>query len=347
MYFRTLGGQFQALNRKVIFFAWRYTLSLTGPIRTAYFKSHAGRQESTMDTLDLPLPRPYKLRPSLRLQTMGSGDPTMRLREGSVAGCLNTPEGPVTYQAMAKSDHLLTSLEGPGSQWLQPHLAGMLGLEDDPTSFQPTGKLERIAKQHCCTHLPKLPVIFDRLVSIILQQLIAYRDACENWARLVRRHGTPAPGDYKLWLPPLPEQYAAFGDYDLIACGILPKQARLVLKLARCAERIERLAGTDQPKLIKFLLAQRGIGPWTVGFLQGSGLGDADAVMPGDIGFPRTVAHFFEGPEVDNNRKATDEDMLRLLEPYRPHRFRTLNMLIAAGVGPPRKSPRRPGRRPW
>lgn len=290
----------------------------------------------------LPLPRPYKLRPSLRLQTMGSGDPTLRLGENSLDGCLNTPHGPATYSVRGHANHLACELFGPGTDWLRPHLPGVLGLEDDPTQFQPTGKLEAIARAHRTTHLPKLPVLFDRLVSIILQQLIAYRDACANWARLVRRYGTQAPGPCDLWLPPTPERYQSLGDYDLIASGILPKQARLVLKLARSANRIERLGETDHEKLVKFLLAQRGIGPWTVGFLQRSGLGDADAVMPGDIGFPRTVAYYFEG-----KKQADDADMLRLLEPYRPHRFRVLQMLIAAGAGPPKAAPKRQGRRPW
>ena len=65
-------------------------------------------------------------------------------------------------------------------------------------------------------------------------------------------------------------------------------------------------------------------------------MADSDAVVLGDYGFPRMVAYFFAGEQ-----QATDDDMLRWLQPYRPHRFYVLSLLIKSGLRPPRRGPRR------
>ena len=56
----------------------------------------------------------------------------------------------------------------------------------------------------------------------------------------------------------------------------------------------------------------------------------------GDYGHPHQVAHFFTGKD-----RSDDAEMLRLLEPHRPHRFRVLNLLIMGAPPAPRYGPRR------
>ena len=125
-----------------------------------------------------------------------------------------------------------------------------------------------------------------------------------------------------------------------MACDIAPKHARLILGVARHARALERLwdGGADPAavdRLATGLLRLPGIGPWTIGYLRGAGLGDPDAVVPGDYGHPHHVAWFFTGRE-----RGDDDTMLQLLEPYRPHRFRVLQLLIAGTRPPPRRGPR-------
>jgi hypothetical protein len=38
--------------------------------------------------------------------------------------------------------------------------------------------------------------------------------------------------------------------------------------------------------------------------------------------------------------EGTDERMLELLEPYAGHRGRVCRLIVAAGIGPPRRAPR-------
>ena len=90
----------------------------------------------------------------------------------------------------------------------------------------------------------------------------------------------------------------------------------------------------DEP-LIRFLTRIPGIGDWTVQTLRGSCLGDADAVVTGDYGLPHVVCWFFR-----RQARGSDEEMLKLLEPYRGHRYRVQHLLTLAGIHAPRRGPK-------
>jgi 3-methyladenine DNA glycosylase/8-oxoguanine DNA glycosylase len=66
-----------------------------------------------------------------------------------------------------------------------------------------------------------------------------------------------------------------------------------------------------------------GIGPWTCELVMGMGMGDADALPTGDLHFPHIVSEKLTGVGWSN-----DEEMVKLLEPYRPCRFRVLRLLV-------------------
>lgn len=65
-------------------------------------------------------------------------------------------------------------------------------------------------------------------------------------------------------------------------------------------------------------------------------LGDPDAVPVGDYHLPALVAWNIAG-----ERTADDARMLELLEPYRPHRYRTIRLVSVGGDHPQRRGPRR------
>jgi 3-methyladenine DNA glycosylase/8-oxoguanine DNA glycosylase len=81
--------------------------------------------------------------------------------------------------------------------------------------------------------------------------------------------------------------------------------------------------------------ALRGIGPWSVAEVARTALGDADAVSVGDYHVPNIVAWALAGEP-----RGSDERMLELLEPFRPHRGRVQLLLEAAHVRPPAFGPR-------
>ena len=65
--------------------------------------------------------------------------------------------------------------------------------------------------------------------------------------------------------------------------------------------------------------------------------GDPDLVTVGDYHLPNVVAYALAG-----QARADDARMLELLEPFRPHRARVVQLLIAGGWRAPRYGPRQP-----
>ena len=78
-----------------------------------------------------------------------------------------------------------------------------------------------------------------------------------------------------------------------------------------------------------------GIGAWTAAEVTFRALGDPDAVSVGDFHLKNLVAFALAGEP-----RATDEQMLELLEPWRGHRARVVRLLELSGVAAPRFGPR-------
>ena len=154
-------------------------------------------------------------------------------------------------------------------------------------------------------------------------------------ARLVNELGENAPGPLDIRLPPSAETLKATADYELIALGIRPQQARTLIRVAKHERRIEAAADDGTDELAALLEAIPGIGPWSIAYVLGSALGYPDAVLVGDYGLPHTVAFVLAGEE-----RASDERMLELLEPFQGHRFRVIRLLWVNGVSAPRRGPR-------
>lgn len=286
----------------------------------------------------LPIIGSYDLDRTMSVLTMGRGNPCLRHNESIAQLTLGTPEGPVALAANRRDDELSVIADGAGAVWVVPHLPAIFGLLDDPSGFRPDGKLGRAAQSIAGLRLPRLPVVFERLVQVVLQQLISFRDACRAWRLLVRRFGEEVPGSDGLYHAPTAQRLGGLAVHELMACEVLPKHARVILHLAKQAAGLERLwaSGEGIEPLSEHLLKQPGVGPWTVGYLRGAGLGDPDAIVLGDYGHPHQVAYFFTGEE-----RGDDGQMLTLLEPYRPNRYRVLMTLILATTAPPRRGPKR------
>lgn len=229
--------------------------------------------------------------------------------------------------------------EGPGTNWLQTHIFHLLGLHDDPSQFQPTGPVRRLAQNNTGTHLSRKPVLFHRLIQIVLHQLVTWEEATQAWQTMVHRYGEPAPGDFGLLVGPTPETLRTLAYFDLVDCGVLPRQARLILNLAQEHRRIDLAWQKGDERLLAFLSQIPGIGDWTLQSLRGSVLGHADAVITGDYGLPHAVCWFFRRQE-----RGSDEEMIELLEPYRGHRYRIQQLIMQAGITAPRRGPKMPVR---
>ncbi len=289
-------------------------------------------------TVELEAPEAYDLRRTMAASRMGKYDPTLRLEDGAMALALGTPEGPASLVVEQRGRRLTVHGFGDGASWLMPHAAKLLGLEDNPKTFEPDGGVVRkLWRQYPGIHLPSFPRIVYRVVQVTLLQLITWQEAVSSWGKLVRKLGVPAPGPVELRLPPDPGTLASTPDYVLIALGVRPKQARTIRRVAKYASRIEEAASTSMSgeTFSQVLTAIRGIGPWTIAYVRGTALGAPDAVLLGDYNLPDTIAYLLAGEE-----RASEERMVELLEPYRGHRFRVIRLVWMHGVTAPRRGPR-------
>ena len=290
-----------------------------------------------VDELTLDLPRPYSLRQTFGLWRLSRSDPCVQFPDGqSLRLSLRCPEGTIQVVAVQRGVEgpLSVQLFGEGAGWIQERLPALFGLHDNPHEFQPEGKVRDLVRRHAGAHLPIAPVLSTRLLQLVLQQLVSWDDAASSWNRLVRTYGESAPGPGGMGVPPSADRFRTLGYYDLVNCGILPRQARLILRVAREFSRIDRIADAPE-RLAGYLQKIPGIGPWTTQYLLGSSLGDADAVLTGDYALPHAVSWFLK-----EQPRSSDEEMLRLLEPFRGHRFRVQQLILQNGPLAPRRGPR-------
>lgn len=284
--------------------------------------------------LELAVPEPYHLRRTLVGHQMGRYDPSLRLSDRAAQGALNTLEGPACFEAFRVDGYIQVRIHGPGRHWLADKAKGLFGLLDDPYPFDPPSPIvRRLWRRYYGMHLPRLPLVFDRLVQVVLLQLVTWKSGLRAWHRLVDSFGQGAPGPRALKVPPPAESILEIGADELVALGILPRQARTLRGAARQASRIEAAAEVGSRELADAMEAIPGIGPWTSGYVRGSALADSDAVLLGDYNLPRSLAWLLAG-----EKEGDDERMLELLEPFGGNRFRVVRLAWMSGV---ERAPRR------
>lgn len=164
--------------------------------------------------------------------------------------------------------------------------------------------------------------------SAILQQRVRSVDAFREWSRICGAFGerltngqTAFPSANVLANAPL---------HVLQSFGIDPRRARTLLAFAREAQLHPLHGGRTKEHLRLLLRRVPGIGPWTVDMVLGFGAADLDAVPIGDLYLPHLVSY-----ALAKEQRGSDERMLELLEPFRPHRFRVVRLLYAAKIAMP------------
>ena len=292
------------------------------------------------------LDRPVDLRAFLGPLARGSGDPTMRVAAAAAIRASVTPDGPGSIEIRVDGAAASARAWGPGAGHLLEGLPALLGLDDDPTGFEPGlhPLVAQLARRRGPVRLGRTGAVWDALLPAILEQRITGTEAWRNYRRLVRAHGAPAPGPLGLVLAPTPAAVAALPPWRLTALGIEPRRGLLLRRIAREAGRYEALAeaarapgagGAGAAALAAALRAQPGIGPWTAAEVTLRALGDPDAVSVGDAHLSNVVAFALAG-----RPRGTDDEMLELLAPWAGHRARVVRLLEEARIGPPRYGPR-------
>ncbi|MEM7093063.1 MAG: DNA-3-methyladenine glycosylase 2 family protein [Actinomycetota bacterium] len=285
--------------------------------------------ERTIDGIDL--------RSTLRFPTLLTGDPCSRLGAASFERATWTPEGAASIRVRwTQKPEAVASADawGDGAAWLIERLDGLLGLDDDLTGFAPdTSALRAVWEQNTGLRVCRTGTVWHDVAWLILQQRVRFEDAASAWRAMTYDLGEPAPGPLDLKLPAPAERIAAL-PYDAFhRFGIERSRAENLIRAAREMPRVVPRVDSPFEEVAPRLQAIRGIGPWTLAGLESMTWGSSDAVIVGDVGIPGLVCWF-----LGRERNGDDARMLELLEPYRPHRYRILQLAFASGARVPRRS---------
>ncbi len=240
-----------------------------------------------------------------------------------------TPDGVGTLQLRRSGEQTMEAEAwGLGAQWLLHQAPRLLGGDDDPRGFKPTGKLAGYWRRRPFL-LGRTDRPWDSLVGAVFGQKVQVANAARARRLLARRFGDPAPGPKPGWVLPSPDRVAEMGYHQFHPLGVERKRAEILIRVAREMGRLDELTDRPPASVAARLQRIRGVGPWTAAMVTASSMGDADAVPVGDYHLPNTVAW-----TLADEPRGTDERMLELLEPYAGHRWRVIRLAKANGRAP-------------
>ncbi|MBK5287568.1 MAG: DNA-3-methyladenine glycosylase 2 family protein [Acidimicrobiia bacterium] len=288
-------------------------------------------------TRHVALDGPIELSATLAPLRRGPYDPSITLSPTECWRATHTPAGPGTERLRVVPGGVEVEAFGPGAEVLLDQAPALLGAHDTRAEFAPAdARVATLHRRYRGLRLTTAGNPVELMVPTILEQKVTSIEAHRSYARLVRAHGTPAPGPVELVFPPSPAELVALPSFAWHACGVERRRAETIREVCGRAAAIERLAAKGSEEFQARVQSLPGIGVWTATSVALVAFGDPDAVVVGDFHLPAFVAWNLVG-----EREADDARMLELLEPFRPHRARVVALLGREGSHAPRRAPKR------
>jgi 3-methyladenine DNA glycosylase/8-oxoguanine DNA glycosylase len=181
--------------------------------------------------------------------------------------------------------------------------------------------------------------VLEALIPAVIEQRVPGADAFRAWRLLVTKFGTPAPGPApaRMRVPPSAEVWRRIPSWEFHRVNVDPGRARTIVGCAQRGATLERLASRPAAAAREALTTLPGVGVWTAAEVAQRAFGDADALSIGDYHTAKMIGWTLVGHPVD------DAEMVELLEPMRPHRYRVVRLLEASGLAyEPRRGARLP-----
>ncbi|WP_432559583.1 DNA-3-methyladenine glycosylase family protein [Granulicoccus sp. GXG6511] len=256
---------------------------------------------------------------------------------------LSTPIGPALVQ-LDEGREIVARAWGAGTDWALEQLPTLLGDHDDPAAFRPDHPvLREVQRRVPDMRVGRTEAVWEALAPAIIEQKVTGREAFAGFRRLVRRHGTAAPGPARepghpahgMFCPPEPTGWARIPSWEWLKAGVEPARSRTLVTAARRADALERTLCVPLDEADRRLRSLPGIGPWTSAEVRQRAHGDPDAWSDGDYHVPGMITLALVGEALDNDAAR------EVLEPYRGHRYRVQQLVELAGIRPERRGPRR------
>lgn len=289
-------------------------------------------------TTDIPIDLAHTLAPLRR----GTEDPCHRVTpDGAHWRASRMPSGPVTYRLLQAGSTTVTAHAwGEGAEEFLDRLDRMLCVDEDVSGFVPIhDKIAEAHRRHPGLRMLRTGLVFETLVPTVLEQKVHTSSARAAWRTLVRRFGTPPPGPAPdgMRLPPDAETWCRIPSWTYHRANVGPQRWQTIVRAARVADSLERTADLPPAEAARRLRGIPGIGEWTVAEIAQRAFGDADALSVGDFHLSTIVGWSLLGRPLD------DAEMVEYLEPVRPHRYRTVRLLMVSGQArKPKFAPRIP-----
>jgi len=251
------------------------------------------------------------------------------------------PSGPVTARiSKSAPDTVACQAWGDGAEEFADALPALLGADDDATDFHPSHPTVATA----AARVPHLRIgrtgrVLEALIPAVLEQRVPGVDAFRSWRLLVTAYGTPAPGPAPAMMrvPPTAEAWRTIPSWEFHRANVDPGRARTLIGCAARADSLERLTARAPAEAREALMSLPGVGVWTAAETAQRAFGDADALSVGDYHVSKMIGWTLLGRPID------DAEMVELLEPMRPHRYRAVRLLEVSGLArEPRRGPRLP-----
>lgn len=243
---------------------------------------------------------------------------------------MRTTGGPATIHLRRSGSLVEARAFGPGAAAALALVPGLIGDHDDPAAFVTDHSLvSQLARQHPGWRFGRTGRVFEALLKAIVAQKVTGKEAARSSRALLHRFSEPAPGPEHLLLPADPQRLGEAPYHEFHPMGIEQRRADTIRRAAREASRIDRLSDRPPGEARTYLERLPGVGVWTSAETVVISHGDADAVSVGDFHVKHIVAWHLTGQP-----RGTDEAMMALLEPFRPHRGRVVRLLETLGHEP-------------
>ena len=277
----------------------------------------------------------YMFWDNLRFLRMGRMDPTLKLTRTRLQMARWFKQGPATLELSINSTQIIASAWGDAAEEALERTPHLLGLHDTPVLDFGHPRLNKMLKPVINLRLSKSPFLSHALPSHILQQQIAWRDAARIWRNLCEKHGQDAPGPASLKLPLSFDQLRRLPHHSYQSAGLIENRIPLMREIGRLGHRIDQWYATSIETYARNIQTLPQMGPWTTFHALAVSMGEPDVVVTGDYTLPHTVSWALK-----RQARSTDQEMIKLLKPYKGNRWRLVRLLWALNIAAPRRGAR-------
>ena len=144
------------------------------------------------------------------------------------------------------------------------------------------------------------PAVAEVLVTSICSQQVNMRWAALTLSRLVERYGTPVDlEDVRVWRFPETERLAGADPAEIRAMQLTTRKSAYIVGLAKSimAGDLDGLEDDSNERVVKRLVAIRGLGTWTAEWFLARCLARPDAAAAGDLGVRKAVSRYVVGAD--------------------------------------------------